>query len=77
MGAQFALHCLPDAGVVGKRKSHAADGGGGPQRGQDQAGYREELDRAGSQLAQRIGIRAQLAAGEYRQFEAAARSWFG
>ncbi|KAG1078302.1 hypothetical protein G6F40_016764 [Rhizopus arrhizus] len=38
MGAQFAIHCLPDAGVVGKRKSHAADGGGGHQRGQDQAG---------------------------------------
>ncbi|MCY1540818.1 hypothetical protein D9M68_764790 [compost metagenome] len=71
MCPEFAVHGLPDGAVVWKREADSADGGGGHQCGEDQARQREEFDSAGPQLAERVGVGTQLAAGEYGQFEAA------
>ena len=67
-GAQLAIHRLPNAGIVAKGEADAVDGGGRYQRGQDQPGEVEELDRAGAQLAQRIGIRPKLVGRKHLDF---------
>ena len=71
IGAEVAVHRLPHRVVVGEGKADAVDRGDRHQRRQDQARQGEELDRARPQLAQHVGIGAELVVGEYLQLEAA------
>ena len=71
IGAEIAVHGLPDRRVIREREADAVDRGRRHQRRQDQAGQREELDAAGTDLAQHVGIRAELAVRENLQVEPA------
>jgi hypothetical protein len=63
--AQLAVHRLPDGVVVLEGEADAVDRRGGHQGGQDQAGQGEEVDRAGAQLRQHVGVGTQLVVGEH------------
>ncbi len=67
----LAVHRLPHRVVVRKRKTDAVDRRRRHQRCQDQARQREELDAAGADLAQHVGIRAKLVIRENLQVNAA------
>ena len=57
--------------IIREGKTHAVDRRRRHQRRQDQSGHREELDPAGAQLAQHVGIRAELVVREDLQIEPA------
>ena len=64
MGAQIAIERLPHGVVVGDCKAQAGDGRARHQGREDQAREGEELDAAGAQLAEHVGVVAQLAGRE-------------
>ena len=71
MGAELAVHGLPDRVVIREREADAVDGSRRHQRRQDQAGQREELDAAGADLAQHVGVGTELVVGENLQVDPA------
>ena len=71
MGAEIAVHGLPNRVVVRKRKADAIDRRRRHQGRQDQARQREELDAAGTDLAQHVRIGTELVIWENLQIEPA------
>jgi len=71
IGAEIAVHRLPDRVVIGERKADAVDRRGRNQRGEDQPRKREELNAARADLAQHIGVGAKLIVWKDLQIEAA------
>ena len=57
---QVAVHGVPDRGVIRKSKTHVVDGRGRHQGGQNQSRHGEKLDAPRAQLAQGVGVVAQL-----------------
>ena len=71
MGAKIAVHGLPDRIIVRECEADAADRRCRHQGRQDQARQREEFDAAGADLAQHVGVGAELVIGKNLQVEAA------
>ena len=71
MGAQAAVHGLPDRVVVRERKADAADRRCRHQRRQNQPRQREEFDAAGPDLAQHVRVGTELVVRKDLQVEPA------
>jgi len=71
MGAELAVHRRPNLVVILEREADAVDRRDRHERRQDQARQREELDAAGPDLAQHVGIRTELVVRENLQVEPA------
>jgi hypothetical protein len=70
-GAEFAVHRLPHRVVIREGEADAVDGSGRNQGREDQARQCEEFDAAGAELAQHVGVGAELVIRENLQIEAA------
>ena len=70
--ASVAVDRRPVRAIAGKREADAQNASGRIARGQDVAGQRIHLQRAGDRLGEHRGVAAQRAAGIDRVFEAAA-----
>jgi hypothetical protein len=68
-GAELAVHGRPDLVVVLEGEADAVDAGGRHEGGEDEAGEGEELEGAGAELAQHVGVGAELVVREELDLE--------
>ena len=73
MGAKIPVKRLPDRVVIFESKADPGDRRGWDESRQNQAGEREELDRARADLAEHVGIGPQLAGWKDRDLDATRR----
>ena len=73
VGAERAVHGLPDLIVVGEREAHGVDRRDRHQRRDDQRRRREEVDAAAAHLRQHVGVAAELVVREDLDLDAAVR----
>ena len=71
MGAELAVHRLPDLVVIGEGEADGIDRGDRHQRRDDQRRRREEVDAAAAHLRQHVGVAAQLVVREDLDLDAA------